>query len=232
MINIENEQVYGLEAAFRGIRNPKNSWEKSDSVLCPKKPSFAECDKHGNLYNICPRTSFDDYFFCIGRNDMALAKKLIKAGTDHRKFLRQIFVSVDLTAPLYWWKEFDTYKVGTVANSCSTMHKIHETFFTLENFSCEHIGNGFALEALNTAIRSLNASRKAFLETGDKAYWWEMIQLLPSSYNQMRTVTLNYEVLLNMYHARKAHKLDEWRKLCEWVKTLPYFKEMCVQEDK
>lgn len=229
MIRIEHANVYGFEAAFRGMRNPMNSWEKSDSVLCPRKPSFDECDKHGNLYNVCPRQEFDSEFFCIGRSDMALAKKLVKAGSDHRKFLRQIFLSVDITAPLYFWKEFDTYKVGTAANSCSTMHKIHETFFTLDDFSCEHIGNGRAFRALNEAIQSLNASRKAFLETGDKAYWWEMIQLLPSSYNQRRTVTLNYEVLLNMYKARNAHKLDEWRTLCEWAKSLPYFKEMCLE---
>ena len=231
MINIENEQVYGFEAAFRGMRNPLNSWGKSDSVLCPKKPSFAECDKHGNLYNVCPRTSFDDYFFCIGRNDMALAKKLVKAGRDHRKFLRQIFISVDLTAPLYWWKEFDTYKVGTVANSCSTMHKIHETYFSLDDFSHEHLLPE-TLKELKRDIQHLNTYRFRFLESGDKTWWWQMIQRLPSSYNQKRTVTLNYEVLLNMYHARKAHKLDEWRTLCEWAKTLPYFNEMCVQEDK
>lgn len=205
MIRLENTEVQGWEAAIRGMRNPMNSWEKSDSCWMP----------------------FDDPDFCnhaylIGPADLALMEKLVKAGSDHRKFMRFITVSVDITAPLYWWKEFDTYKVGTVANSCSTMHRIHAKEFTLDDFSHEHLSTD-ALTALQVIVIYLNFARDAFLKTKDKKHWYEMIQLLPTSYNQRRTVLLNYEVLRNMYHARKAHKLDEWRVgFCSWVKSLPY----------
>jgi hypothetical protein len=196
MIKIEKTEVFGWESAVRGMRNPLNSWEKSDSMF-----------------------SMGDTF--VGENDLSLMKKLSKAGSDHAKFLRMINVTCDIPAPLYWWKEFDTYKVGTVANSCSTMHKIHDKEFTLDDFSHEHLTSNFKTD-LHCTILSLNYARMKFLETKDKTYWWQMIQLLPTSYNQLRTVTLNYEVLANMYAARKSHRLDEWRELCEWVKTLPY----------
>jgi hypothetical protein len=206
MIRLENTEVQGWEAAIRGMRNPMNSGEKSDSCWMP----------------------FDDPDFCnhaylIGPADLTLMKKLAKAGSDHRKFMRFITVTVDITAPLYWWKEFDTYKVGTVANSCSTMHKIHAKEFTLDDFSHEHL-EMLACDTMEYhVIKILNIYRKLFLEKNDKKYWWQMIQLLPTSYNQRRTVLLNYEVLRNMYHARKAHKLDEWRVgFCSWVKSLPY----------
>ena len=207
MIKIENPRTYGWMSAVHGMRNPMNSWDKSDSY-----------ETHGD---------YGDQFF-FGENDLALAKKLTQAGPDHRKFLRQIFVSMDITAPLYWWKEYDTYKVGTVANSTSTMHKIHEKEFTLDDFSYEHL-QGTSLEVLERLIKELNARRVEYNwcnTDSKKTYWWQMIQLLPSSYNQLRTVTLNYEVLLNMYHARKDHKLDEWRKFCDTVADLPYFKEV------
>jgi hypothetical protein len=203
MIKLEKTNVYGFEAAIRGMRNPKNSWEKSDSTLV------------------------DGYKWRMGENDMKLAKTLAGAGTDHGKFLRMINVTVDITAPLYWWKEFDTYKVGTVANSCSTMHKIHAKEFTFDDFSREHL-MADASCVLGGIIEQLNIDRNMFLETKDKAYWWQMIQLLPSSYNQKRTVQLNYAVLLNMYHARKNHKLDEWHDFCDWIEQLPYFKEICL----
>ena len=207
MIKIENVEVYGWEAAIRGMRNPLNSWKLSDSV--PGK----------------------DGFF-VGKNDYGLMERLVSAGSDHGKFMRFIGVTVDITAPLYWWKEFDTYKVGTVANSCSTMHKIHAKEFTLEDFSHEHLSDGEYgnIELMKCVIRCLNVAREGFLETKDKHYWWQMIQLLPSSYNQKRTVLLNYEVLRHMYHARKAHKLDEWREFCKWIETLPYAKGLICGE--
>ena len=204
MIKIENPRTYGWMSAVHGMRNPMNSWDKSDSY-----------ETHGE---------YGDQFF-LGENDLALMKKLVRAGSDHRKFLRQIMVSMDITAPLYWWKEFDTYKVGTVANSCSTMHKIHEKEFTRDDFSHEHLLPN-TLFRLRTVVECLNACRKDYLETKNKDYWWQMIQLLPSSYNQLRTVTMNYEVLLNMYRARKDHKLDEWRRFCDTVAELPYFREV------
>lgn len=220
MIKLEKTDVYGFEAAIRGMRNPLNSWDKSDSGN-----PIVEIDCNGDEW-------FGD--FKMGPNDLGLARRLAKAGSDHRKFLRQIFVSVDITAPLYWWKEFDTYKVGTVANSCSTMHKIHAKKFTFDDFSHEHLhttlGESYeAMELLETIIEMLNRYRETYLNTKDKHYWWQMIQLLPSSYNQLRTVTLNYETLLNIYHARKNHKLDEWHMVCDWIETLPYFKEMCLE---
>ena len=218
MIKIDHVETYGWEASARGMRNPMNSWDKSDSCY----------DADGN--------------YILGENDLALAKKLSRAGSDHRKFLRQIFVSMDITAPLYWWKEFDTYKVGTVANSCSTMHKIHEKEFTLEDFSCERLMDYSdvylrdvlcepPIVVLGRTITTLNLFRRMYIEKKDKDYWWQMIQLLPSSYNQLRTVTLNYEVLLNMYNARKDHKLDEWRKFCEVIAELPYFKDFIDKGD-
>ena len=203
MLTIANTEVYGFDAAIRGMRNPMNSWDKSDS-----------CDLH-------------DYNPLLGENDLKLMKSLSKAGSDHAKFLRMINVTVDITAPLYWWKEFDTYKVGTVANSCSTMHKIHAKEFTLDDFSHEHLGGEF-LESLNSTISILNRARNKYLDSKAKQLWWQMIQLLPSSYNQTRTVQLNYQVLKSMYFARKDHKLDEWHTLCDWMLTLPYFRDICV----
>ena len=235
MLKIENTEVFGWEAATRGMRNPMNSWDKSDSgncgqVLCEKCRFY---DAHGEYKcNITPIY----YDYVLGDIDLKLMKSLSKAGSDHAKFLRMINVTVDLTAPLYWWKEFDTYKVGTVANSCSTMHKIHAKEFVLDDFSHEHLTHYSHdgelcrdwLGDLEDLIDDLNFAREQFLETKDKKYWWQMIQLLPSSYNQRRTVQLNYQVLKSMYFARKDHKLDEWHTLCDWMLGLPYFKEICV----
>lgn len=203
MIKLENFETMGWEQAVRGARNPMNSWNKIDSI-------FTRSVVNGKIES-----------FKLGDNDYKLLMKLSKAGSDHGKFLRMIAVYVDITAPLYWWKEFDTYKVGTVANSCSTMHKIHAKEFALDDFSHEKLFDKSTRSLLAT-IDVLNDYRESFVETKDKNYWWQMIQLLPSSYNQKRTVMLNYEVLKNMYRARKAHKLDEWRYFCEWVKCLPY----------
>ena len=235
MIKIEYTDVYGWEAAIRGMRNPMNSWDKSDS-------------------------NFDMWIgdgYKIGEADLKLMQNLAKAGSDHSKYLRMINVTCDITAPLYWWKEFETYRAGVTPlpmdiemNSCSTMHKIHDKKFTLDDFSNEHLlddginaeydldGCGgiiclngtSAYTILVDTVAVLNAYREMYLETKDKRYWWQMIQLLPSSYNQRRTVQLNYAVLKNMYHARKNHKLDEWREFCKWCETLPYFKEVCIQE--
>lgn len=217
MIKIEKPRTYGWMSAVHGMRNPMNSWDKSDSY-----------ETHGE---------YGDQFF-FGENDLALAKKLTQAGPDHRKFLRQIFVSMDITAPLYWWKEFDTYKVATVSNSTSTMHTLHKRPLTLDDFSHEQLDE-WGKVTLQNAIRTINADRDMFVNYEDKTgtkmpkkhYWYQMIQLLPSSYNQLRTVTLNYEVLLNMYHARKDHKLDEWRKFCDTVAELPYFKNFIEKGD-
>lgn len=222
MITIERIDVFGWEAAIRGLRNPMNSWEKSDSTFLP-------------VY--APPT---DYIPEIGANDLSLMKKLVNAGSDHSKFMRMITVYCDITAPLYWWKEYDTYKVGTVANSCSTMHKIHDKEFTLDDFSTEHLeclttGVGVEWDCkdyMEQWITLLNVCRSEFIKTNNKSWWWQMIQLLPSSYNQKRTVQLNYAVLRNMYHARKNHKLDEWRTFCEWVETLPYAKELICEKGK
>ena len=207
MLKIEKTEVFGWESAIRGMRNPMNSWDKSDSGV-------------KEIYGI-------GYKFIIGENDLKLMKNLSKAGNDHGKFLRMINVTVDITAPLYWWKEFDTYKVGTVANSCSTMHKIQVKEFTLDDFSREHLSD-WSMVILQNTIRALNDSREKYLETKDKDYWWQMIQLLPSSYNQKRTVQLNYQVLKSMYFSRRNHKLDEWHTLCDWVLTLPCFRVVCV----
>lgn len=206
MIEIKNGKVMNLEGAIRGARNPLNSWSRIDSY-------YDENDE-----------------YVLGPNDLGLAKRLCKAGSDHRKFIRQIFVSVDITAPMYWWKEFDTYKVGTVANSTSTMHRIHSKEFGLEDFSCDKLSED-ALEALKSLISVLEAKRKSFIETKNKADWYDMIQLLPSSYNQTRTVSMNYENLVNMYYARRNHKLDEWHVYCDWIMSLPYTKELFIWDE-
>lgn len=214
MIKIEDIEVVGWEHAIRGMRNPMNSWLKSDSGYT--SPYQDGCVNSAG--------------FSIGSNDLDLMKRLRSAGTDHRKFMRMIAVYLDITAPLYWWKEFDTYKVGTVANSCSTMHKIADKEFTLEDFSCEHLV-GIAKDDLHGTTAVLNHFRKLYLQSKDKKYWWQMIQLLPSSYNQKRTVMLNYEVLSNIYKSRRNHKLDEWVEFCKWIETLPY-SELITGKDK
>ena len=226
MLKIENTEVMGWEAAIRGMRNPMNSWEKSDSIFVGDGEYHDICGNSGPYNGTVTDT---ETFFEIGDNDLDLMTRLRNAGTDHRKFMRMITVYLDITAPLYWWKEFDTYKVGTVANSCSTMHKIAEKEFTLEDFSCEHLADDFALSnaespinVIEHLIHCLNFCRSLYLETKDKKYWWQMIQLLPSSYNQKRTVMLNYEVLANIYKSRKNHKLDEWHTFCDWTESLPY----------
>lgn len=226
MLKIEKTETYGWEAVIRGMRNPMNSWAKSDS-----EQKYYGGDSYKGV-------------FVIGDNDLNLMKRLRNAGTDHRKYLRMITVYCDITAPLYWWKEFDTYKIGTVANSCSTMHKIHAKEFTLDDFSHEHL-NTRSEELLNKLIDELNNYRDFYLTWDDcgtnlkkmydfsnrKDVWWQMIQLLPSSYNQKRTVELNYEVLANMYKSRKNHKLDEWHTLCDWIKSLPY-SQLITGEDE
>lgn len=215
MIKIEKTDVYGFEAAIRGMRNPMNSWHNSDSCW-----EFVE---DPSIIN--PN---DEVRWILGENDLKLMKNLSKAGTDHSKYLRMINVTCDITAPLYFFKEYDTYKVSTVANSCSTMHKIHAKAFTLDDFSHEHLTD-VSMGVLCYTIDNLNNCRDLFLVDKDKTWWWQMIQLLPSSYNQKRTVQLNYQVLKNMYHARKNHKLDEWRDFCKWCETLPYFREICIE---
>ena len=251
MIKLENTEVFGWEHAIRGMRNPLNSWDKSDSEFI-RDPDYG-CS--GN----CPCEDIDGHCDCcfIGANDLDLMKRLRNAGTDHRKFMRTITVYVDITAPLYWWKEFDTYKVGTVANSCSTMHKIAAKEFTQEDFSYEHLDDIWGYEPevrdmaptiefethtdkitnyvlgpddiLNLTIKMLNRCRDLYLKTKEKTYWWQMIQLLPSSYNQKRTVMLNYEVLANIYKSRRSHKLDEWKDFCKWIEGLPYSELITVE---
>lgn len=221
MIRIENTGVYGFEAAIRGMRNPMNSWDKSDSHVCACADGYLDCPMVLNDDEPAKECDPDKYKFCVGEKDFCLMKKLAAAGPDHGKFLRMITVAADITAPLYWYKEYDTYKVGTVANSCSTMHKIADKEFTLDDFSHEYL-NEKSLYMLNDTIQYLNAVREAFIETKDKHYWWQMIQLLPSSYNQRRTVQLNYAVLKNIYRTRKGHKLDEWNQFCQWIEGLPY----------
>ena len=216
MLKIENTDVCGWEHAIRGMRNPMNSWEKSDSNLYHASVYFDKCNN---------RWETNGLNFMIGLNDQKLMMNLRNAGTDHRKFMRMIVAYCDITAPLYWWKEFDTYKVGTVANSCSTMHKIAAKRFEREDFSIEHLENcdeEHWMVCMDNVIASLNVARERYLETKDKKYWWQMIQLLPSSYNQRRTVVLNYEVLANIYKSRKDHKLDEWHTFCNWIERLPY----------
>ena len=233
MIKFENVEILGWEAAIRGMRNPMNSWDKSDSGFGCGNDNEYFCENCSNLFHCTSQTKT----YNIGSNDLKLMRTLCKAGSDHRKFMRMITVYVDITAPLYWWKEFDTYKVGTVANSCSTMHKIHAKEFTLDDFSHEHLtgetdslwvnadGRDFMCSAWDfcqITCDVLNHYRELYLETKDKKYWWQMIQLLPSSYNQRRTVMLNYEVLVNIYKSRKNHKLDEWVEFCKWIENLPY----------
>lgn len=234
MIKIENVDICGLEPAIRGMRNPMSSWDKSDSewgcINHFDSPNYHLCSECKDL---CCQSDGEDYI--VGCNDLELMRKLAKGGPVHAKYRRMITVYLDITAPLYWWKEFDTYKVGTVANSCSTMHKIHEKEFTLDDFSCEHLTcNGYieaprsnnnwdAAGAMLHIIDVLNYFRDHFVaHPENKNYWWQMIQLLPSSYNQRRTVMLNYEVLVGIYKYRKEHKLDEWREFCKWIETLPY----------
>ena len=204
MIKFERTAVMNFENAMRGARNPLASWERSDS-----------------------RTENGEFVF--GSNDLDLAKRLVRAGSDHRKFIRQIFVSVDITAPIYWWKEYDTYKVGTVANSTSTMHKIHSKTFEKDDFSHDHL-TPKALASLERTVKDLEELRLEFLETKDKEVWYSLIQLLPESYHQMRTCSFNYENVYNMYNSRKGHKLNEWHDFCDWVCTLPYFTELFVEE--
>jgi hypothetical protein len=223
MIQLDNISVMNFENAIRGMRNPLNSWDRSDSDFSCQSCAGCYYENDGNRSEAdgvvdvwCNHTALR-----IGEKDLELAMKLANAGSDDRKFLRQIIVSVDITAPLYWWKEFDTYKVGTVANSCSTMHKIHAKEFTVDDFSHEHLTES-SKQLLEAIIDLLNYNRKLFVETKNKTFWHQMIQILPTSYNQLRTVTLNYEVLHNMYHARKNHKLDEWRELCKHIEALPY----------
>lgn len=206
MITLKYADIWGFEHAVRGMRNPMNSWDKSDT--------------------------FVDYdLVLLGNKDKELMKRLVHAGPSHRKFLRQIFVSVDITAPLYWWKEFDTYKVGTVANSCSTMHKIHDKEFTLDDFSVEHLDDDVLNKPFKDIISCLNFFRQLYIQDHDKDNWWQMIQLLPSSYNQKRTVTMNYENLLNIYETRRNHKLDEWKDFCKWIERLPNA-ELITGEEK
>ena len=207
MIKLERTSVMNFENALRGARNPLSSWAKSDSFY----------GENGE--------------FVIGEIDLSLAHRLAVSGSDHRKYLRQVFVSVDITAPIYWWKEFDTYKVGTTANSTSTMHRIHSKDFSRDDFSTDHMTEG-ALGALDNMISFLEEARIKFTETKDKKYWYDIIQLLPSSYNQMRTVTLNYENLINMYYARRSHKLDEWHTFCDWIRSLPYASELILIKEE
>lgn len=243
MLKIENTEVMGWEAAIRGMRNPKNSWEKSDSFCKPSTENCCGCHD----YNKCAyifETTGKPYRGDIGSNDLDLMTRLRNSGTDHRKFMRMIIVYLDITAPLYWWKEFDTYKVGTVANSCSTMHKIAAKEFTLEDFSCEHLDiyrghimyapteyHFSSMDLLKLEIDVLNQCRENYLKTKAKSDWWQMIQLLPSSYNQKRTVMLNYEVLANIYKSRRNHKLDEWHTFCDWIEGLPYSELITGKEE-
>ena len=214
MIKIEKTDVYGWEAAIRGMRNPMNSWDRIDSdFVYDCEMCCSNCVEYASCTGVCVH---------IGDNDIDLMKRLANAGSVHAKYRRMITVTCDITAPLYWWKEFDTYKVGTVANSCSTMHKIHAKEFVEEDFSCERLYTPIGGLAFSMVLDALNSARKNYLTKKDKSYWDEMIQLLPSSYNQKRTVQLNYEVLVGMYRDRKNHKLDEWRNFCDWVAALPY----------
>ncbi len=233
MIKIEKVSILGLEETIRGMRNPMNSWDKSDSGICKGGDDGIGCK---NCAKEVPCEHTYDHSFQLGKADHELMMKLAAGGPVHAKYRRMITVYLDITAPLYWWKEFDTYKVGTVANSCSTMHKIHTKGFTLDDFSHEHLDDfcdyhdgitesettSFFKASMLGTVYSLNVARELYLRTKDKKYWWQMIQLLPSSYNQKRTVMLNYEVLVGIYRWRKDHKLDEWREFCRWIEQLPY----------
>lgn len=226
MIKIENVETYGWEAAFRGMRNPKNSWGRADSCVCDQ--------------GVCPMIWFggepalecdaEHRDFCIGKNDMKLACALVAGGPVHAKFRRMLTITMDVTAPLYWWKEFDTYKVGTVANSCSTMHKIHSKEFVLDDFSIERLDEE-SMQAIKKVIWTLNRARSRFIEAKDKNAWWQMIQLLPSSYNQKRTIQLNYETAANIYLWRHDHKLDEWHVFCDHLKALPYADQLIIKKN-
>lgn len=216
MINIEKVDVYGWETVIRGMRNPMNSWGKSDSWHGCRYGDYGKTESCS-----CDEKCKCDCEFIVGQNDLKLMKTLSNAGNDHGKFLRMINVSLDITAPLYWWKEFDTYKVGTVANSCSTMHKIQAKEFNIYDFSHHRLDES-SIQFLTLIINRLNEVRELYLSSKEKRFWWQMIQLLPSSYNQKRTVQLNYAVLKNIYHSRKSHKLDEWLTFCDWIESLPY----------
>lgn len=225
MLKIENTDVVGWEAAIRGMRNPMNSWAMSDSGWDAHIPPVelrkqVDWESWATHYKVVQYDN-EEYSYDIGPYDQQLMTRLRNAGTDHRKFMRMITVYLDITAPLYWWKEFDTYKVGTVANSCSTMHKIADKEFTLEDFSHEHLGYQ-SIRVLKDTIKVMNDFRDEFLKDHEKENWWQLVQLLPSSYSQRRTVMLNYEVLANMYKSRRNHKLDEWHTFCDWVESLPY----------
>lgn len=230
MIKIENVETCGWEAAIRGMRNPKNSWAKSDSHKCPCADWDGDCPMVMNDNEPAKGCDPDKYRFCVGENDFHLMQVLANSGPDDGKFLRMIHVQLDVTAPLYWWKEADQYKVGTVTDSCSTMHKIAAKEFTIDDFSHEHLEYSCCTEneldnpmnTLEQVIIVLNSCRDKYIATNNKFWWWQLIQLLPSSFNQRRTWDLNYAVLRNIYHARRNHKLDEWRELCAWIKTLPY----------
>lgn len=218
MIKIEKTDVCGWEAAIRGMRNPLNSWDKSDSFWC----NGEDCPMVENGEYPALDCNNCTYPYCVGENDFDLMKRLVKSGTDHSKFMRMLVVTVDVTAPFYWWKEYDTYKVGTVANSCSTMHKLTAKEFTMDDFSFEDCDKWTKDVVCKCIIDALNMNRNKYLETKDKELWRQMVQLLPSSYNQKRTLLLNYAVLRNIYHSRKNHKLTEWHTFCTWVESLPY----------
>lgn len=225
MIKLENTEVSGWQAAIRGMRNPMNSWDKSDSSVCEGRSN--RCDtcwlKPEDDYAPCySATEHKGTLYVVGEQDLDLMKKLVQAGSDHSKFMRMINVTVDVTAPLYWWKEADTYKVGTVRNSCSTMHKVHAKEFELDDFSHEHLNEDVINNPFNAIIDCLNFFRKLYIQNQDKDDWWQIIQLLPSSYNQRATLQLNYAVLRNIYHSRKNHKLDCWHTFCHWIESLPY----------
>ena len=229
MIKLDRTSVMNMDNAIRGARNPMNSWDRMDSGYKTWEEGAKE------VYpEILKSENESEKYYCLGEKDLGLAIRLRKAGSDHRKYLRQVFVSVDVIAPLYWWKEYDTYKVATVANSCSTMHKISAKEFTREDFSCDKLSDE-GLKDLDNLIERLEIYRKRYLNEDDlvikKQHWWDMIQLLPTSYNQMRTCSLNYETLINIYNARKNHKLDEWHVFCDWIKTLPYAKELILCEE-
>lgn len=221
MINIEDVEVMGFRKAIKGMRNALNSWDKSDSNIASCLEPITRCEKCPYHFVVCNESEF----FFIGDKDMDLAKRLIKAGSTDRKFMRMIHVQADVTAPLYWWKEYDTYKVGTTANSCSTMHTIHKRDFTIDDFSHDRLDDDIVYNYMKPIIEGLNLFRTQYNNSKDKKYWNQIIQLLPSSFNQMRTIDLSYETLFSIYHQRKNHKLDEWHTFCDWIITLPYMKE-------
>lgn len=225
MIRIENVETMGWGGAIRGMRNAMNSWDKSDSKFCHYSCITTDDSLDEEDCNFMCASNFCRGFLQIGEADMKLCKNLIKAGSSDRKFMRMIHVQADVTAPLYWWKEYDTYKVGTVANSCSTMHTLHKRDLTIDDFSQEHLDDTFGKTTLIETIRVINNARAYYNESKSKEDWYAMIQLLPSSFNQMRTIDLDYETLFSIYHQRKSHKLTEWRGFCNWIETLPYMKE-------